>query len=146
MINIILISHGYYAREALASAEMIVGKQEDCYSISVTDDKGLDRVEQDLLNIYSQLEDKRKVLILCDIFGGTPSNTAVRFLMNHPEIQVISGFNLPMLLDIFLSRDSSLKDIASRMNTVYTDTMVDINKLLSKQEEEELVIEESIEL
>lgn len=135
MINIILISHGHYAREALASAEMIVGKQEDCYSISVTDDKGVEKVEQDFLEIYDGLNNKDKVLILCDIFGGTPSNVAVRFLMQHPEVQVISGFNLPMLLDIFLSRGSALRDVADRIKPMYTDTIVDINRSLNSQEE-----------
>ena len=144
MINMILISHGHYAREALASAEMIVGKQEDCYSISVTDDKGLDRVEQDLLEVYGKLKNKEKVLILCDIFGGTPSNVAVRFLMHHPEVQVISGFNLPILLDMFLSRGLSLEEVASKINSMYVDTIVDINLLLNSQEE--VTEEENLEL
>lgn len=146
MNKIILISHGHYAKEALASAEMIVGKQEGCYSISVTDDKGVDEVERELLEIYDSLKNEEKVLILCDIFGGTPSNVAVRFLMTHPQIQVISGFNLPMLLDVLLSRESSLEEVANKIVKMYTDTIININKTLNDQVVEPEIEGEKIEL
>lgn len=141
MIDIILISHGFFAKEALASAEMIVGKQADCYSISVTVDKEVEKVEQELAEIYESLNHDHEVLILCDIFGGTPSNVAVRFLMTHPNIQIISGFNLPMLLDTFLSRESSLKEVTEKINTMYRDTIVDVNELLEQQIESVSTVE-----
>ena len=135
-IGIILISHGYFAKYAMDSAEMIVGKQENYKVISVTDDKDLEDVLKELEDSYKILSKDREV-----IFGGTPCNATSRLILNGENVVAYTGFNLPVLLELLLNRDRPIDEIKSNLERTYNETFIDISEMvLSKVKEEEIVL------
>ncbi len=140
-IGIILISHGYFAKYAMESAEMIVGKQENYKIISVTDDKDLEDVIKELEDSYKILSKDREVIVLADIFGGTPCNAASRLMLSGKDVVAYTGFNLPVLLELLLNRDDTLDNIKLKLKKVYNETFISISdKFSSKVNEDEIVL------
>lgn len=99
MIGIVVVSHGKLAKELVSATEHVVGEQLHFRSISI-------EVEDDIEARRSQIRDTAKacdqgagVIILTDMFGGTPSNLAMS-VMGSGRIEVISGVNLPMLIKL----------------------------------------------
>lgn len=136
-IGIILISHGHLAEYTMKSAEMIVGKQENYKIVSVTDDKDLENVLEELRGAYEELKDDREVIILADIFGGTPCNASSRMILDGCKVVAYTGFNLPILLELLLSRELPTQVIKEKLEEAYKETFIDINKKLEEKEEEE---------
>ena len=136
-IGIILISHGHFAEYAMKSAEMIVGKQENCKIISVTDDKDLENVLSEIRDAYKKLKDEREVIVLADIFGGTPCNAGSRMILDGCDITVYTGFNLPVLLELLLNMELPTEEIKDKLEEVYKNAFININDKLSSQKTEE---------
>lgn len=140
-IGIILISHGHFAEYAMKSAEMIVGKQEKYKIVSVTDDKDLENVLNEAREAYKELKDEREVIILADIFGGTPCNVSSRMILDGCDVVVYTGFSLPVLLELLLNRELPTEIIKKKLEEVYKESFIDINKkLLAKEEENEIAL------
>ena len=140
-IGIILISHGHFAEYAMKSAEMIVGKQEKYKIVSVTDDKDLENVLNEAREAYKELKDEREVIILADIFGGTPCNVSSRMILDGCDVVVYTGFSLPVLLELLLNRELPTEIIKKKLEEVYKESFIDINKkLLAKEEENEMAL------
>ncbi|MDR2820275.1 MAG: PTS sugar transporter subunit IIA [Desulfovibrio sp.] len=110
-VGIIVVSHADYGAAILRTAEFILGPLSDCSSISVEiSDQVPDTVRR--LDDAAQLLDKGAgVIILTDMFGGTPTNLALSLLGKH-NVEVVTGVNLPMLLKVFGERDKNLADLA----------------------------------
>lgn len=104
MIELVIITHGHFGEEVFLSAEMIMGKQGNVHTIAVEPGKALSHVVDELDAVISANSSKG-VLILTDMFGGSPSNVAFSYA-GQPNIEIISGVNLPMLLKAFSSRMS----------------------------------------
>ena len=130
-IGIILISHGHFAKYAMDSAQMIVGK------VSVTDDKDLEDVIEELKLAYGKVKNEREVLILADIFGGTPSNSSSRILLEGAEVEVYTGFNLPVLLELLLIRDLPMEEIKEKLEATSKETFINLNGKLKGQDSNE---------
>lgn len=105
-IGIILVGHGKFGSSLLHTAETIIGPQSDCVSISVDIAHEVkDAIRR--LNDAARLLDKGGgVIVLTDMFGGTPTNLALALLDQH-KVQVITGLNLPMLLKVLENRASA---------------------------------------
>lgn len=103
MIPIIVITHGQFGQELLRTAEDIVGRQEQIAAISVTSEVGLDDVSKRLGEILERLPSPDGHLILVDMLGGTPCNTALMKTKDMPS-EVVTGVNLYMLLSSFTHR------------------------------------------
>ena len=125
-IPVILISHGHYAKYALESAEMIIGKQENCEVISVTEDKDLDSVTKDLEEEKKKLKNEKGSVILTDIRGGTPSNAAANLLVREDDILALSGYNMPLLLELFTNRDLEMEDLKEGLYEAFRESLVDL--------------------
>lgn len=105
MIGILVISHGTLANAMQSAAEMIVGPQQDVFTIGLDIHLGLEDMVAELEKQISYFSpDIRDILILTDLHGGTPSN-AVCLLLEKYDVNVVSGVNLPMLLEVLLNRD-----------------------------------------
>lgn len=127
---IILSSHGFYAQEAMKSAEMIVGKQENFATVSITPDKNLESALEELKKVYSKLDKSNGTLIMTDIIGGTPSNICGNLMLSNDNVLLYSGFNLPVLIDVLLNRDKSLEDIGKRIEGTYKESLFNLNDLM----------------
>ena len=99
MIGIVLVTHGKLAEEFRHAVEHVVGPQKFIETVSIGPEDDMDQRRQDILEAVRRAEDGQGVIILTDMFGGTPSNLAIS-VMDSGRIEVIAGVNLPMLIKL----------------------------------------------
>jgi len=97
MIGLVLVTHGRLASEFVVAMEHVVGPQERIAAIGIGPDDDMERRRKDIARAIAKVDDGSGVIILTDLFGGTPSNLAIS-LMKSDRIEVIAGVNLPMLI------------------------------------------------
>lgn len=97
MIGLVLVTHGRLASEFIVAMEHVVGPQERIVAICIGPDDDMDQRRKDIAKAIAKVDDGSGVIILTDLFGGTPSNLAIS-LMKSDKIEVIAGVNLPMLI------------------------------------------------
>jgi len=105
MIGMIIITHGNLALELRAAMEHVIGLQKNTEIISINPDDDLEIKKEDIAKSIKKIDNNSGIIILTDMFGGTPSNLAITFLVPE-KIEIISGVNLPMLVKIAELRDS----------------------------------------
>jgi PTS system mannose-specific IIA component len=105
-----LVSHGPLAEGVLKSAEMILGPQQNVTTLSVTMDTTLDGMTHEIENCYRN-NGESDTLIICDILGGTPSNASMRFIAGKSNVRILTGLNLPMVLELFMATGKSLDEL-----------------------------------
>lgn len=109
MIGLVIVTHGRLAEEFLAAAEHVVGPQENTRAVSIGADDDMERRRADILDAAKEVDQGDGVIILTDMFGGTPSNLAIS-VMERANAEVIAGVNLPMLIKLASIRaDQDLK-------------------------------------
>ncbi|MDR2024906.1 MAG: hypothetical protein LBQ71_17065 [Hungatella sp.] len=138
-IRIILASHGLYAQEALNTAGLIIGDIANYVDIiSVTADKSYDQCLKELLDLYASYEEKGAgVLILTDIFGGTPAKIATYLALTEPDILMYSGFNMPVLMELFIAQPVTLEQAGDIIERAYDMGLVRINDELKEKGEQD---------
>ena len=97
MIGLVLVTHGRLAAEFVVAMEHVVGPQEAIEPICIGPDDDMEARRQDIADAIARVDRGKGVIILTDLFGGTPSNLAIS-LMKTDRIEVIAGINLPMLI------------------------------------------------
>lgn len=134
-MRFLLMSHGPMAQGALESAQMIVGQQETVHIVSVSHDSTIDTTFEDIVNIVSQY-DNEDWLFITDIIGGTPFNAAYRYIEEYnKDTAIITGFNLPLLLELFMRSNDSLDSILDYINTQKEQTISVVTVTPFEQEE-----------
>ena len=104
MIGMVLVSHGRLADELVAALEHVVGTQDQVVTVCIGPDDDMEQRRREILAGIETVERGDGVVLLTDMFGGTPSNLAIS-VMNSPDIEVIAGVNLPMLVKLASVRD-----------------------------------------
>ncbi|MCP4184997.1 MAG: PTS sugar transporter subunit IIA [Hyphomicrobiales bacterium] len=99
MIGIVLVTHGRLANEFCGALIHVVGPQQQITSIAIGANDDMENRRQDILDAVEQVGSGDGVVILTDMFGGTPSNLAIS-IMRPGEIEVLAGVNLPMLIKL----------------------------------------------
>jgi PTS system mannose-specific IIA component len=111
MVGIVIVSHLNLASELLKTAELIVGKIPKSRTLSLDPKKDVEILRKEIQSAIKEVNSGKGVIILTDMFGGTPSNLALTFL--GPQVEVVSGVNLPMLIKVAVQRgEVPLKDLA----------------------------------
>lgn len=105
MIGLVLVTHGALAQEFRAAVEHVVGPQEKLETISIGPDDNMEKRRQDIVDAIAEVDSGQGVVLLTDMFGGTPSNLAIS-LLEKDRVEVIAGINLPMLIKFATIRDS----------------------------------------
>jgi PTS system mannose-specific IIA component len=95
----VLVTHGRLAAEFIAALEHVVGPQTNIAAICIGPEDDMEQRRQDILDSITKVDAGRGVVILTDMFGGTPSNLAIS-VMEKARIEVIAGINLPMLIKL----------------------------------------------
>ncbi len=101
----VVVTHGRLAVEFVSAMEHVVGPQKQVRAISIGPDDDMERRRKDILEAVSEVESGEGVVLLTDMFGGTPSNLAIS-IMENAKIEVIAGINLPMLIKLASVRQS----------------------------------------
>lgn len=99
MIGLVLVTHGRLAEEFRSALEHVVGPQKAIEAVSIGPDDDMDLRRQDIMNAVTATDDGHGVIILTDMFGGTPSNLSIS-VMSRGNTEVIAGMNLPMLIKL----------------------------------------------
>lgn len=99
MIGLVLVTHGRLAEEFIAALEHVVGEQAQVRAVCIGPDDDMEQRRQDILNSVAEVDDGAGVVVLTDMFGGTPSNLAIS-IMDKAKVEVIAGVNLPMLIKL----------------------------------------------
>ena len=104
MIGIVLVTHGRLAIEFRAALEHVVGAQEQMETVTIGPDDNVEQRRRDIIEAVKKVDSGDGVVILTDMFGGTPSNLAIS-VMSRPKVEVLAGINLPMLIKLVKVRD-----------------------------------------
>ena len=99
MIGLVIVTHGRLAEEFVLAMEHVVGPQRGVEAICIGPEDDMERRRQDILAAVARVDDGQGVILLTDMFGGTPSNLAIS-VMEQTRAEVIAGLNLPMLIKL----------------------------------------------
>src|SRR5581483_10640292 len=112
MIGMVLVTHGRLADEFIAALEHVVGPQRNIAAVCIGPDDDMEQRRREIIDQVGRVDDGSGVVVLTDMFGGTPSNLAIS-IMDRAKIEVIAGMNLPMLIKL-----ASLRQTASLADAV----------------------------
>ncbi len=113
MIGMVLVTHGRLAAEFVAALEHVVGPQRNIAAVCIGPEDDMERRRQDILRAIAEVEAGQGVVLLTDMFGGTPSNLAIS-VMDKSKVEVIAGINLPMLIKLASLRETETLAAAVR--------------------------------
>jgi PTS system mannose-specific IIA component len=111
----VVVTHGHLAGELLAAAEMIIGPISHIAAVSIGWHDDVDVAREEVQRAIGRVAQRRGVLLLTDMFGGTPTNIASMFL-EEGVVEVVTGVNLPMVIKLAThTGDESLTELAGRI-------------------------------
>lgn len=114
MIGLVIVTHGQLAIELQRAAEHVVGPQENLETVCIGPDDDMERRRDDIRAAVKRVGAKNGVILLTDMFGGTPSNLAISML-REGKVEVLAGVNLPMLIKLAEARQTaSLAEAAEK--------------------------------
>lgn len=132
-LPIILASHGPFAQGALECAQMLMGKQDNIEVISVLVDSNIDVLRSQMQQSYHKLNDGNGVIILVDLMGGTPCNLAGELVIQHSDVLLFCGFNIPVLLEVLNSREGNLAEVKEVIEQSFAPSCFDVSQILTAQ-------------
>jgi len=112
VIGVVVVTHGQLATELVNAAETIVGDLPRFAAVSIGWHDAVELAREEIAEAVARVDSGRGVIVLTDMFGGTPSNLAITFLAEG-QVEVITGVNLPMLLKLASTRQAAdLREVA----------------------------------
>jgi mannose PTS system EIIA component len=117
MIGLVLVTHGRLAEEFRMAVEHVVGPQERFETVSIGADDDMEQRRRDIIDAVARADTGAGVVVLTDMFGGTPSNLAIS-VMEPGRVEVIAGMNLPMLIKLTSVRAAD--DMANALQEAQT--------------------------
>lgn len=139
MSQVILVAHGRLGKEMKQSAEMIFGELRQFHSIDFYSEEGLDSISEKIINKMKALNEP--VLIMTDLFCGTPYNASCAAALKNPQLEtaIVSGMSLPLVLEVAaMINQQSIQEIASILPEIVGQTVKCFNPLSIDEDEEEL--------
>lgn len=118
MVGLIITTHGDLGVELLASVQMIIGPVRNARAVSITQDSSMEDIRAAIAAAVAEVgSDDHGIIIVTDMFGGTPANVSMTFL-EPQKVEVLTGVNLPMLLKFFNSQESlGLDELAGTLKS-----------------------------
>ncbi len=130
LVGILLVTHGSFSKGITESVHLIAGEQERLETLSLMPDDNVVLFKEQALKLIQKLDEGDGVLVLVDMMGGSPFNVIASTLVN-PNVECITGLNLPMLLAALEIRSGTpIKEMAKTCVEVGADGIVDIRKKL----------------
>ncbi len=99
MIGVVLVTHGRLAQEFIGALEHVVGPQQRMVAVCIGPDDDMERRRREIVESVAAVDSGQGVVLLTDMFGGTPSNLAISVL-DQGRVEVVAGVNLPMLIKL----------------------------------------------
>jgi len=114
LIGMVLVTHGRLASELVAALEHVVGAQRNVASVCIGPEDDMEQRRKEILEQVAKVDDGSGVVVLTDMFGGTPSNLAIS-IMDKAKVEIIAGVNLPMLIKLASVRQN--QDLANAVDS-----------------------------
>ncbi len=131
-VGVVIVTHADYGSALLRAAEIILGPQDDCGTVSVDGTQQVTETVARLKEVVSQVNKGRGVVILTDMFGGTPTNLSLS-LLGTENVEVLTGVNLPMLLKVFGCRRLTLEKLAEEAKAAGEKGIVIAGEILRRK-------------
>ncbi|HBI47426.1 MAG TPA: PTS fructose transporter subunit IIA [Smithella sp.] len=133
MIGVLITTHGNLGNELIKSAELIKGPLNNILHICVDQAEDVEDLKKEISNAIKKLDKGKGVLVLTDLFGGTPSNISLSF-MKEGKVEVLTGVNLPMVLKLSeVKEDMTLRDFACLIKNYGEKNIMLASEILSKK-------------
>lgn len=128
-IGIVIATHGMLARELLNTSQMLFGRTENLITICYMPEHSIDTLLENMLNALNEMREMKVVIIFCDMKGGSPCNIALRMAKTDNRVKVVSGVNIPVLLELLSLRDDeSSVDVIIELEHVIYNSVEILNK------------------
>ena len=136
MVGVIVVTHGQLARELILIAEFIIGKVVGIEAVTTDPKMSVDEIKEGISQAIKKVDKGNGVLILTDMFGGTPSNISLSFLEDK-KVEILSGVNLPMLLKVATDQEKqNLSEMAEVIKSYGQKNISLASKILQGKKEE----------
>ena len=132
MVGIVVVTHGKLAKELIESVKFVLSSSPHVkmVGVSLDPDREFESFKQDIKNAIKKVKQKDGILLVTDMFGGTPSNISLTFLEEN-KVEVVSGVNLPMLLKLATLKESvTLEEAVKTAETAGKENIIVASKLL----------------
>ena len=114
MVGIVIVGHGEMGTGMLEAARMIVGEQPGVMALSLRESDGIDDLGERIAAAGREVDAGQGILIMVDLFGASPFNAGARYALERGSVEILTGLNLPMLLETLVQReDASLDQLLS---------------------------------
>ena len=134
MIGMVIVTHGRLALELISALEHVVGRQANISAVCIGPDDDMEQRRSHILDSVGKAEEGNGVILLTDMFGGTPSNLAIS-IMDKASVEVIAGVNLPMLIKLASVRQTESLEEAAQSAQEAGRKYINIASRLLTQEE-----------
>lgn len=139
-IALMVMSHGRFAKAAMESLELVIGKQPNYDTMSIELIDNIDALKEEMFAKVAKLNTENGLVVFTDILGGTPMNLAGH-LLGREKILLCSGFNLPVLLEFSMNRGTAFEEIKAVIEHAYRNGMsIVTSDNLKKEEEDDLFL------
>jgi fructose-specific PTS system IIA component len=133
MISVIISGHGDFAPALEESSKMIFGEEKHVVAVPFLKGEGIQTLEEKFKQVLEEMPLENEVLFLVDIFGGTPYNAATPYILKNKTADMVSGVNLPMLLEVLAMREHvTLKEMLGRLKRVNEESFQVCSEHLEK--------------
>lgn len=130
-MRLLLMSHGNMAIETLKSAEMILGHIDNMKAIGLQPNQGPEDLQKAAEEFINDNPNQDKTMVAVDLLGGTPSNVVVRLMVKYPDLEVVSGLNLPMVIgfanQVMMGMDVDKQSLISEAQNGVVDVNAKLN-------------------
>lgn len=137
-MKVVVVSHGSFSKGLVESVQMLAGEQENLIAYGLFPEETVNTLTEKLEKEILATPKGEDILFLTDLFHGSPFNAVVSLMKNY-KFSHITGINLPLMLEIILSRhtDKSLEEICNEVVKTAGETVKDVNRLLEENQEDE---------
>lgn len=123
-MQIILVAHGNLSVEMKNTAEMILGEVKKCSVITFIPGENTETLKTKFNKLINDFDKDENILIIVDLFGGSPYNAAFEIAMKNENIEILTGLNVPMLIDILSKRESGLEAVENLLEELNTEEYI----------------------
>lgn len=139
-IALMVMSHGLFAKAAMESLELVIGKQSNYDTMAIQLVDNVEALKEELFQKVGRLNTEKGLVVFTDIVGGTPMNLAGN-LLGMESVILCSGFNLPMLLEFSLNRGREFSEIKEVIENAYGNGMsLFTSDKLKEEREDDLLL------
>ncbi len=135
MVNLLVITHGDFADGLVDAMQLIIGPQEGIQTLSLKETDAIDLLGERVQTAVQELDQGQGVLVLVDLLGASPFNISARLSMENKNVDVVTGVNLPMLLETAMQRqEMSLREVAAVAKEAGTSGIVIVSEKMQSND------------